>query len=66
MTSMGLSCLGVVKRLNHSDKSITAVYDRNSYDREKIQAMESWSRKLEGILSDKQSDMRFNFVKGEN
>jgi integrase len=41
--------------LNHrsvTHASITAIYDRYSYDREKRQALETWDRKLSRILSD--------------
>jgi integrase len=64
MTSMGVSRLDVGKILNHSDKSITAIYDRNSYDREKTKAMESWARKLAGILSGKKAGNVVEFRKG--
>jgi integrase len=49
MTALGISRLTVAKILNHAERGVTAVYDRYSYDQEKRQALELWSRKLEGI-----------------
>lgn len=50
MTSMGISRLVVSKILNHADRSVTAIYDRHSYDKEKQVALESWAAKLEEII----------------
>ncbi len=33
MTSNGVSRLVVAKVLNHAERGVTAVYDRNSYER---------------------------------
>ncbi len=52
MTKSGITRLTVAKILNHADRDITAVYDRNKYDKEKQAAMQSWGRKLASILSD--------------
>lgn len=46
-----LSCLGyprltVMKVLNHTDPSVSAVYDRYSYDREKREALTRWAEML--------------------
>jgi len=51
MTSNGVSRFIVSRILNHSDSSVTAVYDRNSYDKEKQEAMEVWSQRLQTLLS---------------
>ncbi len=51
MTSIGISRLVVAKILNHAESGVTAVYDRHSYDNEKRQALNAWSRKLESIVS---------------
>ena len=64
MTSIGVPRLEVGKVLNHSDRTITAVYDRNSYDREKVRAMEAWSRKLTNIITGKKADNVIEFRKG--
>ncbi len=55
MTAMGIPRLVVSKILNHAESNVTAVYDRHSYDLEKRQALEAWSRKLETIISGKAS-----------
>ena len=51
MTSIGISRLTVSKILNHAESGVTAVYDRHSYDREKRQALETWGRRLQEIIS---------------
>jgi hypothetical protein len=43
------------KILNHVEPGVTAVYDRHSYDREKREALEAWSRRLQLLVSDLQS-----------
>lgn len=48
--SNGISRLVVSKLLNHVENSVTAIYDRHSYDKEKKQAMELWGTKLRGIV----------------
>ncbi|CAL7961422.1 hypothetical protein GAMM_220003 [Gammaproteobacteria bacterium] len=39
MTSLGISRLVVSKLLNYVENSVTAIYDRHGYDKEKKQAM---------------------------
>jgi integrase len=51
MTGMGISRLTVSKILNHVESSITAVYDRHSYDAEKRQALEAWAVRVEQIVT---------------
>jgi len=51
MTGMGISRLVVGKILNHSDPSVTATYDRHSYDAEKRQALDAWAVRLQEIIS---------------
>jgi integrase len=46
MTALGHSQFNVGKVLNHSESSITAVYDHYAYDKEKRAALNAWSRKL--------------------
>jgi integrase len=56
MTAMGISRLVVSKILNHTDNnSITAIYDRHSYDAEKRLALEAWSLKLSEIYDGKRA-----------
>jgi hypothetical protein len=51
MTSMGIARLTVAKLLNHTERGVTAVYDRYAYDREKQEAVEAWARRLEHIVA---------------
>ena len=57
MTSLGISRLVVSKILNHSESgSVTAIYDRHSYDNEKKLALESWAQKLKEIVYGEESE----------
>jgi integrase len=49
MTSLGVPRLVVSKLLNHAERGVTAVYDRYSYDREKMEAALAWARRVEEI-----------------
>lgn len=41
----------VIERLlNHADGSVTAVYDRHSYDEEKRAALSAWAKRLDEII----------------
>jgi hypothetical protein len=51
MTGMGIPRLAVSKILNHVEPGITAVYDRHSYDKEKREAVEEWSKRLMVMVS---------------
>jgi len=51
MTAMGIPRLVVSKILNHSDRSVTAIYDRHSYDQEKRHALDAWGNRLGEIVS---------------
>jgi integrase len=50
MTSMGIARLTVSKLLNHAERGVTAVYDRYGYDREKMDAVVVWARRLEEMV----------------
>lgn len=50
MTGLGIPRLVVAKILNHTDRSVTAIYDRHSYGPEKRDALEKWARKLRTLL----------------
>lgn len=50
MTKLGISRLVVSKILNHVESSVTAIYDRHTYDLEKRNALDKWSKKLEEII----------------
>jgi integrase len=51
MTAMGIPRETVRKILNHKEPGVTAIYDRYSYDKEKREALEAWSRRLQIIVS---------------
>jgi len=53
MASGGIPRLTIAKILNHTDSSVTAVYDRHSYDPEKRAALDWWALKLHAILDHK-------------
>jgi integrase len=53
MTGGGIARLTVGKILNHSEKGITKVYDRHSYDAEKLAALTWWDLKLRSIIDNK-------------
>ncbi|MEB3283610.1 MAG: site-specific integrase, partial [Lyngbya sp.] len=52
MTSFGISRLVVSKILNHVERGITSVYDRHSYDADKVAALSMWETRLGMIFSD--------------
>ena len=54
MTAMGIPRLIVSKILNHVENSVTAIYDRHSYDSEKKDALEKWGNKLSEIIKSNQ------------
>ncbi|MGO9264366.1 MAG: tyrosine-type recombinase/integrase [Candidatus Binataceae bacterium] len=51
MTGIGIERLVVSKILNHVERSITAVYDRHSYDNEKRAALLKWDIRLGEIVT---------------
>ena len=55
MASGGIPRLTISKILNHVERSITAVYDRHSYDPEKAAALGWWDLKLSAILGGQQA-----------
>jgi len=50
MASGGIPRLTISKILNHVERTVTAVYDRHSYDAEKTAALAWWGAKLSAIL----------------
>lgn len=56
MGSLGVSRFVIARVLNHADRSVTAVYDRHSYDAEKMTALERWAEDLARILAGKQGE----------
>ncbi len=57
MASAGVSRLIIKKILNHADNDVTSIYDRHSYEKEKLQAMKIWETKLQSILNDKKEEI---------
>ncbi|MBA3884290.1 MAG: tyrosine-type recombinase/integrase [Acidobacteria bacterium] len=53
MAGGGVPRLTISKILNHVETSITAVYDRHSYDAEKRAALDWWALKLAAILDNR-------------
>jgi integrase len=56
MTRIGISRLVVSKILNHREHSVTAVYDRHSYDHEKQAALTQWGETLASIISEESDE----------
>ncbi len=56
MAAAGVPRLVISKILNHADHEVTAIYDRHSYDKEKREAMDIWSEKLEKIVDSATQD----------
>jgi len=52
MARLGTPRLVIAKLLNHADNSITAVYERASYDAEKREALATWGRYVSGLVAD--------------
>jgi integrase len=52
MTSAGISRFTVGRILNHVEPGVTKIYDRYSYDKEKKEALEAWSKRLTLMVSD--------------
>ena len=50
MTRLGIDRLTVHKLLNHSDPSVTAIYDRYDYAAPKKRAVETWGAEVEGAI----------------
>ncbi len=53
MAGGGVPRLTISKILNHVETSITAVYDRHSYDAEKRAALDWWAVKLVAIIENR-------------
>ncbi len=53
MAEMGISEFDIGKVLNHTNDSVTAVYNRHQYDAEKRRALEKWANRLDKITEGK-------------
>ena len=51
MAESGVSRVVIGRVLNHAEPSVTAIYDRHGYDREKRAALDTWARRLAVIVS---------------
>jgi len=52
MAELGYGII-VGKVLNHTDQTVTAIYDRYTYDKEKKSALSAWGQKLENLINPK-------------
>lgn len=57
MASGGIPRLTISKILNHVERSVTAVYDRHTYDAEKRAALDWWDVKLQALLANQYSNV---------
>lgn len=64
MAKMGIARLSISKLLNHSESSITAVYDRHTYDGEKRKALEAWCNYLLQICDESEKRISIENVLG--
>jgi len=53
---LGFNRLVQDKVLNHVDHSVGGIYDWDSYDKEKRQALDAWGRRVRQILTDNTVD----------
>ena len=60
MASNGIPRIVIGKILNHVESSVTAVYDRHSYDKEKLEALSRWSVCLTNIIDDEDNIVAMN------
>ena len=55
LASSGVSRLVVSKILNHTEKSVTSIYDRHTYDPDKKMALDAWDRRVQAIIDGKET-----------
>jgi len=63
MAGGGVPRLTISKLLNHVETSVTAIYDRHSYDMEKQSALAWWDAKLVAIVSNDEAGKVLAFGK---
>lgn len=56
LAALGISQFDISRVLNHTDKGVTATYNRYAYDAEKKKALLKWARRLQNILDEKVAD----------
>lgn len=64
MAGGGVGRLTISKILNHAERTVTAVYDRHSYDAEKAAALTWWDARLKAIIEKKTAAVVLPFVSG--
>lgn len=62
MASAGIPRLTISKVLNHVERTVTAVYDRHSYDPEKRAALDWWAARLLAVVNDEERGNVLPFV----
>ncbi len=55
MASIGVNRHIIKRILNHAERDVTSIYDRYSYYKEKREALEAWSTRLNDIITGKES-----------
>ena len=50
LSKLGVDRFLIQRIINHSDKSVTAIYDRYSYINEKREALQKWADRLHDII----------------
>jgi integrase len=51
MAALGVSQFDIARVLNHSDSSVTAIYNRHAYLAEKRRALDLWANRLSEIVA---------------
>jgi len=57
MARLGVSRFTIGRVLNHSDRSVTGIYDRHTYLAEKRHALEAWGSSLAGLMEPAQANV---------
>lgn len=55
MARSGVPRFDISRVLNHADSSVTGIYDRYGYDREKYRALKKWADRLQRITADEKA-----------
>ncbi len=65
IASTGVGRFIVARLLGHADRAITSVYDKYSYDDEKLKALERWDFRLKEIIAGNESKVAQRRIGGE-
>ena len=60
LAALGIPQFDISRVLNHTDRGVTATYNRYTYDAEKRKALLKWARRLQNILDEKVTDKVVN------